>query len=517
MSLFINITLDGLTEGMIFASLALALVLVFRATRIINFAQGAMAMLTTFIASSLLNQGLGYWWAFVAVLVLGFVFGGLIERVLIRPLRGRSATTTTAGFPPPPWPGPLPLQAEQAKLGAGTLGCRDRLPDWPGPAGLSRRRGCRGDQPRLRYLPGVEWCPVAASARGDDPGGNRPPWLAIHGRAGGGRLARGDLAGPRWPRDAAGMRIAMGAGSEVLGTPMRPQDVVGDVLAAEAEGFGSAWTVHFSRGVDALSVLAVAGTRTSRIDLGVGIVPTYPRHPLALAQQAATAQAFSGGRLTLGVGVSHRPVIEDLHGLAYQQPAAHMRDYLSVLVPLLREGSVCYRGNYYEVDGGFAVPGTSPVSVLVGALSPLMVQAAGELADGVVTWLAGPRTLGEQIVPRLHHSAAGQREGQAPPRVVAALPVALSADSAASRQAADGVFARYAGFDNYRRLLDREGVESPGALAVTGDEAAIEKQLGRLADAGVTELWPIIFPVGDDPGRSRRETRALLRALATTS
>ena len=317
----------------------------------------------------------------------------------------------------------------------------------------------------------------------------------------------------------------MGAGSEVLGTPMRPQDIVGDVVAAEAEGFGSAWTVHFSRGVDALSVLAVAGTRTSRIDLGVGIVPTYPRHPLALAQQAATAQAFCGGRLTLGVGVSHRPVIEDLHGLAYQQPAAHLRDYLSVLVPLLREGSVCYRGNFYEVDGGFTVPGTSPVSVLVGALSPLMVQAAGELADGVVTWLAGPRTLGEQIIPRLHRAAgnwaAGSwaAAGRAAPRAVAALPVALASgpgtDSAAARRTADEVFARYTGFDNYRRLLDREGATSPGALAVTGTAAEIEKQLSRLAGLGVTELWPIIFPVGDDPGRSRRETRAFLRSLAT--
>jgi branched-chain amino acid transport system permease protein len=89
-SLFINYTLNGLTQGMIFASLALALVLVFRATKIINFAQGAMAMLTTFIASSLLNKGWGYWWAFVAVLAIGFVFGGLVERVLIRPLQGRS-------------------------------------------------------------------------------------------------------------------------------------------------------------------------------------------------------------------------------------------------------------------------------------------------------------------------------------------------------------------------------------------------------------------------------------------
>ena len=313
------------------------------------------------------------------------------------------------------------------------------------------------------------------------------------------------------------MLIAMGAGGEVLGTPMRPQDIVGDVVAAEAEGFRSAWTVHFSRGVDALGVLAVAGTRTSRIGLGVGIVPTYPRHPLALAQQAATAQAFCDGRLTLGVGVSHRPVIEDLHGLAYQQPAAHMRDYLSVLVPLLREGSVRYRGRFYQVDGGFTVPGTSPVTVLVGALSPLMVQAAGELADGVVTWLAGPRTLGDEIIPRLQQAAAGRPA----PRVVAALPVALTpgpgADSGSAQRTADEIFARYAGFDNYRRLLEREGAASPGALAVTGTGAGIEKQLTRLADLGVTELWPIIFPVGDDPGRSRRETRALLRSLATSA
>ena len=90
MELFINITLNGITNGMIFATLALALVLIFRATRIINFAQGAMGMMTTFIASSLLNRGLGYWWAFLAVLAIGFVFGALVERVLIRPLQGKS-------------------------------------------------------------------------------------------------------------------------------------------------------------------------------------------------------------------------------------------------------------------------------------------------------------------------------------------------------------------------------------------------------------------------------------------
>jgi 5,10-methylenetetrahydromethanopterin reductase len=127
------------------------------------------------------------------------------------------------------------------------------------------------------------------------------------------------------------MRIAMGIGGDVLGAPVTPQQVVEQAEQAEADGFPSAWTTHFARGVDALSILAVAGARTRRIELGVGVVPTYPRHPVALAQQAATTQAFCGGRLTLGVGVSHRPVIEDMHGIPYVRPAAHMREYLSVL------------------------------------------------------------------------------------------------------------------------------------------------------------------------------------------
>jgi 5,10-methylenetetrahydromethanopterin reductase len=306
------------------------------------------------------------------------------------------------------------------------------------------------------------------------------------------------------------MRIAAGVGGEVIGRRVTPGDVVEQVVRAEAEGFGSAWTVHFSRGLDALGILAVAGTRTSRIDLGVGIVPTYPRHPLALAQQAATVQALSGGRLTLGVGVSHRPVIEQLHGLAYARPAAHMREYLSVLVPLLRDGSVRYRGTFYQVDGGFVVPGTSPVPVLVGALSPRMVQAAGELADGVITWLAGPRSLGEVIVPALHAAAAGRPA----PRVVAALPVAVCADEDLARRHADEVFASYAGLDNYRRQFEREGAASPGEVALVGTESDIEHRLKGLEDLGVTELWPVLFPAGADPDATMRRTRAMLAGLS---
>ena len=213
------------------------------------------------------------------------------------------------------------------------------------------------------------------------------------------------------------VRIGMTIGGDVRGQPSSPPDIVAEARLAEDEGFATAWTVHLSRAYDALTTLAVAGTATARIELGVGVVPTYPRHPLALAQQAATAQAFCGGRLTLGVGVSHRPVIEGLHGLAYAAPAAHMREYLSVLGPLLRGEAAQFRGEHYRVDGGFAVPGTSPVPVLVGALSPRMVRVAGELADGVITWLAGPRTLSAIIVPTVQAAAAAgrPRRGSSPP------------------------------------------------------------------------------------------------------
>jgi len=103
------------------------------------------------------------------------------------------------------------------------------------------------------------------------------------------------------------------------------------------------------------------------------------------------------------------------------------------------------------------------------------------------------------------------------PRVVAALPVAVCADAGVAHRTADEIFARYAGFDNYRRLLDREGVSAPGGVAIVGDEAAVQEQVRGLSDLGVTELWPIVFPVGDDAVGSRRQTRALLAELATAT
>ena len=307
------------------------------------------------------------------------------------------------------------------------------------------------------------------------------------------------------------MRIAVSLGAEPLGVFRPPAEVAQDAVTAEAEGFGSAWMTHMTRGVDALTTLALAASLTSRIDLGVGVVPTYPRHPHALAQQAATVQALAGGRLTLGVGVSHRPVVEGQLGLSYARPAEHLREYLSVLVPLLRDGSVSFEGNHYTVDGGFSVPGTAPVDVLVGGMGPRTVDVAGRYADGLVTWLAGRRVVAEEIAPALR--AAASDAGRPAPRLVVALPVCVSADPDAARAAAATVFARYEGLANYQHLLARQDDARPADLALVGDEDAVAAQAARVADAGATELWAIPFAPDADPAAAAR-TRRLLADLA---
>lgn len=308
------------------------------------------------------------------------------------------------------------------------------------------------------------------------------------------------------------MRIAATLGSEAVGGPETPSALAVHAREAELAGVDAVWCVHFSRGTDGLTALTVAAGATSRLGLGVGVVPTYPRHPVALAQQAATVQALCGGRLTLGVGVSHRPVIEGMHGLAYERPAAHMDEYLAVLVALLTEGRCELAGERYRVDIEVSVPGTTPVPVLVGALSPRMARTAGRRADGVVTWLAGPRALEGVIVPAVQ--AGADEAGRGRPRIVAALPLAVWDAEDEARQAAERVFARYVGLRNYQRLLEREGVGSVGDLALVGSEAVVEQQLDRLAGLGVTELWAVPYPVGDDAAEAPRRTLALLGALA---
>jgi F420-dependent oxidoreductase-like protein len=289
-------------------------------------------------------------------------------------------------------------------------------------------------------------------------------------------------------------------------------DLVEQAGAVAAAGLDAIWIPQLLD-LDALTVLAVAGHQVGNIELGTAVIPTYPRHPLVLAGQALTTQASSGNRLTLGIGLSHQMVIEGVYGYEFSRPARHMQDYLSVLMPALRGEQVAYEGETLKATplGPIKVAGGEPPDVLVAALAPVMLRVAGRLADGTATWMVGPKTLGEHIVPSI--GAAAAAAGRPAPRVAVGLPVCVTADPDAARTRAARSFAVYGQLPSYRAMLDREGVEGPADVAVVGDEEAVARQLERIADLGATDLMASVFGSSEE----RRRTMAHLAELAAVA
>src|SRR3989442_2855871 len=181
------------------------------------------------------------------------------------------------------------------------------------------------------------------------------------------------------------MKIGIGIG-DIGGSPADVDGLVAQAKRAEAEGFASGWFANIF-GMDAILAAAVCGRETTRIELGTAVVPTFTRHPALMAQQALSAQAAARGRFTLGVGLSHQIVIEGMFGLSFAKPYSHMREYLSVLAPLVREGTVSHAGEEYRVNVQLTVPGARPCSILLAALAPRMLALAGRAADGTITWM----------------------------------------------------------------------------------------------------------------------------------
>jgi 5,10-methylenetetrahydromethanopterin reductase len=286
--------------------------------------------------------------------------------------------------------------------------------------------------------------------------------------------------------------------------------LVEQVVQEEKDGFDTAWFGQIF-GSDSMTVIAMAGPKTSRIEFGTAVVPTYARHPFAMAQQARTVQAATGGRFTLGVGPSHEIVIQNMWGMSYDKPAKHVREYLDVLLPLVRGGAVAYDGELYKVNAQLAVKDAKPLPVIISALAPVMLKLAGAVADGTVTWMTGPKTIETHVVPSI--TAAAKEAGKPAPRVVCGLPVSVTDDAAAARAAAAQGFVIYGQLPNYKRMLDKEGAAGPADVAIVGTEAEVERQIRALASAGATDFDAAIFPVGPDAGASIARTRALLKSL----
>ncbi len=300
------------------------------------------------------------------------------------------------------------------------------------------------------------------------------------------------------------MRIGIFAGHTANG----PIDATIDAARAAADdGFATFWLPQVF-GMEALVALAVVGREVPGIELGTAVVPTYPRHPVTLAQEALTTQAISGGRLVLGIGLSHQLVIEGMFGLSFDKPLRHMREYLDVLVPILRDGKVSSTGETITGRVAIDVQGaTSPPPVLLAALGPKMLELAGTVVDGTVTWMTGAATLADHVVPVITNAATAA--GRPAPRIGVGLPVCVTDDVDAARERAAKLFEIYGTLPSYRAMLDREGAAGPADVAIVGDEATVGAQIANIASIGATDFVASIF--GSKEERDR--TWAFLRSL----
>ncbi|MDT0267354.1 TIGR03564 family F420-dependent LLM class oxidoreductase [Streptomyces sp. DSM 44915] len=239
---------------------------------------------------------------------------------------------------------------------------------------------------------------------------------------------------------------------------------------------------------DAVTLAALAGREVPGVRVGTQVVPLYPRHPLTLAAQAQTAAAATGGRFTLGVGTGVRGLLEPAYGTPYPPPIGHLREALTVLRQALDGGQPRFAGRTVTARPPLptAVPGGAGTPLLVAAMGPQALQVAGELADGTLPFLAGPRTLAERIVPAL--TRAARDAGRPAPRIVAAVPAVVTDDPEVVQQIAAVRLGAYADIPSYRRMVAAEGASHPVELALVGDERTVTAGIRRYFDAGATEV-----------------------------
>lgn len=284
--------------------------------------------------------------------------------------------------------------------------------------------------------------------------------------------------------------------------------LIAEARQVEQDGFSSYWMPQIF-GPEALTTLAVIGREVPRIELGTSVIPTYPRHPMMLAQHALTTNAIVGGRLCLGIGLSHKVVIEDMMGMSFDKPLRHMREYLSILMPLLESQSVSFAGETLTAHAGLAIPGAARCGVVVAALGPQMLALAAQMADGTLTWCTGPETLRTLTIPTIN--AAAERLERPAPRVIAALPVCVTNDVAAARARAAEVFAVYGQLPSYRAMLDHEGAAGPADIAIVGSADEVSSRIAALADIGVTDFAAVEFgATPDEIAATRNAVRSLL-------
>lgn len=294
------------------------------------------------------------------------------------------------------------------------------------------------------------------------------------------------------------MRIGVMIGPERGRYATKVDRLRADARWAEEAGLASVWVPQVPDDFDALTAAAVVGAATTRIEIGTAVVPVQPRHPVALVQQALSVQAVCGGRLSLGLGVSHHWIIEDMLGLPYEHLAPTMGAYLDVLEPAFTgPGRVDVENGLFRIHNPFDITDLTPTPVLLAALGPVMLRLAGERADGTILWMADERAIASHVVP--HITRAAEQAGRPAPRIVAGVPVCLCRDdeieAAVSRT--NRILAEAEVSPNYQHLLELGDARNVGDILAAGSESTVEKRLRSFEEAGVTDLSVRIVPIGE--------------------
>ncbi|KAA0107849.1 LLM class F420-dependent oxidoreductase [Mycolicibacterium sp. P1-5] len=273
-------------------------------------------------------------------------------------------------------------------------------------------------------------------------------------------------------------------------------DVIAQARAAYAAGVGQVWFAQ-RFDLDAIALAGVVGAAVPGLGVGTSVVPLNPRHPLIVAGLAQTAQAASHGNFSLGLGLGAHEPERVAFGQAWPNTIARLREHHTVLRSVFDSGSVHFHGSELSADPEWdvAVPGGTPVPVYVAAMGPKALAVTGELADGTLPYLAGPRTIGEFIVPTI--GKAAREAGRPRPRIIAAVPVLVTDDETAGREAAAEHLAFYTSIPSYQNVIAREGVENIAELAAVGSVDAVQRQLRRYLEAGATDL--VLSPLWTQP------------------
>ncbi|KAA0120008.1 TIGR03564 family F420-dependent LLM class oxidoreductase [Mycolicibacterium sp. P9-22] len=314
------------------------------------------------------------------------------------------------------------------------------------------------------------------------------------------------------------MRLGVMIGAERGDMARKVSKLISDIEWADTAGLATAWMPQVPDDFDLLTMVGLMASHSTRIELGTAVVPLQAQHPIALARQALSVHAISNGRLALGVGPSHHWIIRDMLGLPYDKPAAYTRDYLQVFnAAIAGPGPVDVENDTFTVHNPTALGAATPLPVLVAALGPVMLQIAGEHADGTSLWMADEKAIGEHIAPKINKAAAGA--GKPAPRIVAGIPVTLCANSEIdeAKDRANRILAEAETSPNYQRLLDRGDARTVGDLCAAGDEESILKRFKAFADAGVTDLSVRLLPIGDTRDEliaSKYRTREVIAELA---